>query len=64
MNTFWTGAINGLLAVVVYKLIDRWLPARIKRLKRFLLILGIIVLITVIVCLILKYVFGIKEIYS
>lgn len=64
MNTIWTGAINGLLAVVVYKLIDRWLPARIKRLKRFLLILGIIVLITVIVCLILKYVFGIKEIYS
>lgn len=62
MDTIWTGAINGLLAVVVYELIDRWLPARIKGLKRFLLILGIIVLITVIVCLILKYVFGIKEI--
>ena len=63
MNTFWTGAINGLLAVLVYKLIDRWLPARIKGVKRFLLILSIIVLITVMVCLILKYVFGIKEIY-
>lgn len=63
MDTIWTGAINGFLAVVVYELIDRWLPARIKGLKRFLLILGIIVLITVIVCLILKYVFGIKEIY-
>lgn len=62
MDTIWTGAINGFLAVVVYELIDRWLPARIKGLKRFLLILGIIVLITVIVCLILKYVFGIKEI--
>lgn len=64
MNTFWTGAINGLLAVLVYKLIDRWLPTRIKGMKRFLLILGIVVLITVMVCLILKYVFGIKDIYS
>ena len=64
MNTIWTGAINGLLGVLVYSLIDRRLPARIKGLKRFLLILGIIVLITVMVCLILKYVFGIKEIYS
>lgn len=64
MNTFWTGAINGLLAVLVYNLIDRRLPARIKGLKRFLLILSIILSITVIICLILKYVFGVEEIYS
>lgn len=64
MNTFWTGAINGLLAVLAYNLIDRRLPARIKGLKRFLLILSIILSITVIICLILKYIFGMEEIYS